>query len=151
MSAASASIATIKAWAIITGRNLRAASVDGDDPVSGVTPFKLPAFPVCDKAKYSYWHPHQPHQEPASKPVQSKTALARAPFGKPFVAAPGFKTNVVNRSMPDLFPAACILKKSFIPPKTRSIAPLAWTRARSSNLLKTTSILSLTNCPLNGI
>jgi hypothetical protein len=38
------------------------------------------------------------------------------------------KSNVVNKSAPDLFPAACILKKQFIPPKTGGIAPLA--RAR---------------------
>ena len=35
------------------------------------------------------------------------------------------KPAMVNRSGPDLFPAACILKKPFIPPKMGGVAPLA--------------------------
>jgi hypothetical protein len=58
---------------------------------------------------------------------------------------------MVNRSAPDLFPAACILKKSFIPPKMGGVAPLVWTRAASSNPLKMNGFLWLSICPLNRI
>ena len=33
---------------------------------------------------------------------------------------------MVNRSAPELFLAACMLKKSFLPPTIGSPAPLAW-------------------------
>ena len=47
------------------------------------------------------------------------------PSGKPFVAAPGFNINVVNRSAPDLFPATVWLKCSVRETKPRGAAPLA--------------------------
>ena len=62
---------------------------------------------------------------------------ARRPAnGKLFVAAPSVNTNVVNRSAPDLFPAICMLKKSSIRRETRGAAPLVWTRAIRSKVLK---------------
>ena len=75
----------------------------------------------------------------------------RTPFGKPFVAAPGVNTKLVNRSAPDLFPACIMPKKSFIRRETRSAAPLVWVRVICSNALKTPIFLCLTKCLLNRI
>jgi hypothetical protein len=46
----------------------------------------------------------------------------RTPDGKPFVARQALIRKVVNRSAPDLFPAACMLKNSFIPREKWSAA-----------------------------
>ena len=39
----------------------------------------------------------------------------RTPNGKPFVAAPGLNTKLVNRSAPELFPVTNLINKQFIP------------------------------------
>ena len=43
--------------------------------------------------------------------------------GKQFVVASDFNTKAVNRSAPDLFPAACLVKELFIRRETGSLAP----------------------------
>jgi hypothetical protein len=75
----------------------------------------------------------------------------RTPYGKLFVAAPSFNMKVVNRSTPDLFPAACMLKKSSIRREKWSVVPLSGPPMIDHNPLKTNSVLSLTDCPLNRI
>ena len=42
---------------------------------------------------------------------------------EPFVAAPGFNINVVNRPAPDLFPVMSLVKKEFAPREGGSAAP----------------------------
>ena len=47
----------------------------------------------------------------------------RTPDGKAFVTAPSVNTKVVNRGAPDLFPATCLVKRSFTRRKIWTIAP----------------------------
>jgi hypothetical protein len=65
----------------------------------------------------------------------------RTPYGKPFVAAPSVNRKVVNRSAPDLFPAACMLKKSSIQREKWSAAPSSGPPMMDHNPLKTSSFL----------
>jgi hypothetical protein len=75
----------------------------------------------------------------------------RTPYGKPFVAAPSINIKTVNKSAPDLFPAACMLKKSSIQREKWSTVPLSGPSMTGHNQLKKNSFLSLIDCPLNRI
>ena len=69
-------------------------------------------------------------------PLRSWTARNRKPYGKPFVAAAAVNMNRVNRSAPDLFPATCLVKKSFIRREMRCPAPSAGPRMSGFKPLK---------------
>ena len=75
----------------------------------------------------------------------------REPYGKPFIATPAVNTKMVNGSARDLFPPICLVKIWFIPREKRAFAPSVWMSAIQPKRLKTISLLSLTNCPLNLI
>ena len=56
-------------------------------------------------------------------PSPSWKALAARLLVDNSFTAPGFNTNVVNRSPPDLFPGHVLVNKQFIRRETRSVAP----------------------------
>jgi hypothetical protein len=58
---------------------------------------------------------------------------------------------MVNRSAPDLFLVRFNLKSGLFRAKRGSLAPLDMALVIDRNSLKTSSFLSLTDCPLNGI
>jgi hypothetical protein len=69
--------------------------------------------------------------------------------GEPFVAAPGFNINVVNRPAPDLFPAMYLVKMQYTRNETKRGGAFGRKGKQDRKTLKKNRIISLTNWPLN--
>jgi hypothetical protein len=69
--------------------------------------------------------------------------------GEPFVAAPGFKINVVNGPAPDLFPVMSLVKMEYTQNETKGRGAFGRRGEQGRKPLKKNRIISLTNWPLN--